>query len=147
MDEIIDMKIVNILKLGAGGQNIFDNFEQLYAEALDELKNEVDRRIKNIINTPKFSRRGNPLNYRLIKNIKNRDGNICKQCGKSGENIRLEVAHILPVELFPEYAFEDWNARIECHKCNHRGGTMSIRQSEKKNHELYYAINNISNPR
>ena len=131
MTQIISLKIAELLQQAYLGAKMPDNFEILRTEALNELREECSKSAESILETSKFVRGRDPRNDRFVKAIRERDGKKCMACGEYGINIKYEVAHILPVELFPEYAFEEWNARIECHDCNHRDGTNSFRSAAK----------------
>ncbi len=124
------MKMAELLQMAHRGEQP-ENFEELQKEAALELEEEVAKRM-HAIPIKRFDRNRDPRNYQLVKLVRRRDGNKCGQCGRSDDQTKYEVAHILPVELFPEFAFEEWNARMECHDCNHKGGTQSIRYEGKR---------------
>jgi len=130
-----ELKMVSLLKETYKNAIKPDNFDERRGEAIAELRNDISSRTKNILNTPRFSRFSDrKKNYQLIKLVKNRDGQRCVSCGENGLKTKYEVSHILPVELYPEYAFEEWNAVMECFECNHstsmswRGAAKSLRE-------------------
>ena len=114
-----------------------DGFDINRQKMLNAFKEEVEMRIRVILDTPKFDRRLDKRNYKFVKLIRERDGKVCQTCGENGEDIKHEVAHFLPVELFPEFAFEEWNAKIECFACNHKNGTLSFRKLARDTQKIY----------
>ena len=54
---------------------------------------------------------------RWKQKIKKRDAYTCKICG-SRKN--LEVHHIFPLSIFPEYQIETWNGITLCEKCHRK---------------------------
>ena len=119
-----------------------NDFSEKRKNMLFAFKEEVNKKIEKILDTPRFDRRLDKRNYKFIKQIRERDGKLCQSCGENGENIKYEVAHIIPVELFPEFAFEEWNARIKCFACNHKNGISSFRKMAKN----LQVISNFARP-
>lgn len=109
-----------------------DNFNELKQRAGEELRMEMERRIENMDNIPKIDRRHDPKNYQFVKFITQRDGQRCFSCGKTDLNCKYEVSHILPVGLFPEFAYEEWNAQMECRECNIEAGNHAYRLISKR---------------
>ena len=97
-----------------------------YRQMQAALKAEVLFRCEHIWETPVLKRRKHRReDYHFRKAVMSRDGSVCTQCKQtfSGYKHNLQIAHILPVRLFPEYAFQPWNGQVLCHDC-HKHGTM-----------------------
>lgn len=51
--------------------------------------------------------------HKISLRIKERDGYKCTECG---ETSNLEMHHIKPSDIFPQYVFDDWNLITLCKK-------------------------------
>ena len=141
-----ELLFAQLLRSAYFGEKQFDNLQEARQEAKKELKEELYGR--SLLSVTRFDRRMDKRNYKLKKTIKARDGKKCKRCGESNPEIKYEVAHHLPVELFPEYAFEEWNAEIQCFNCNHKNGTNSFRKTARQTESLkqiFVKLKNYSN--
>jgi len=114
--------LINILKTRKKPKN----FDRDRDKILQGFRNEFEKRIKNILNQPKFLRKKyHKENYQFRKLVFQKDGRKCKECGNKKE---LVIAHILPVELFPELAFEVWNGQVKCRDCHKKEPNVSFRK-------------------
>jgi hypothetical protein len=109
------------------------NFQKNKTKLLNAFRREVERKMNNILNTLKFDRREKihtHQNYKFRKAIIQRDGKKCVNCGKNLQKEKLEVAHILPVGLFPKFAFEVWNGQVKCSGCHkkEKGDKINFRK-------------------
>ena len=73
----------------------------------------------------------NKPEYRAIrKYVYERDNYTCLSCGKTGG--RLNLHHLLPVSLFPEYTYEEKNIITLCVKCHSFTDTWGLRLVRKR---------------
>ena len=140
--------IIEILKT----KKFPDNFLEIRQSLIISFKEEVNNRIANILNTPKFDRRIQSTKNRHFREaVIKRDRYICFDCKNKITN-GFDVAHILPVDLFPEFAYEVWNGQVKCRECHKKDNHPSVRyamQNAKKNseklEELNESLNRIEN--
>lgn len=145
MNDIVKSKwyedLVEILKTKSFPSNYLDIKQKL----LNGLREEVNKRISNILDTSHFTRRQyGTQNYRFREGIIRRDGRKCTSCGKIITD-DLQVAHILPVELFPEYAFEIWNGQVKCKECHKKEGNYQFRRGAKNARKIVGIIERTRN--
>lgn len=108
------------------------NFRFIRKKMLNAFRKEIEKRMKNILKISRFERRKfHKENYRFRKEVIKRDGKECINCKKNLDNKRLEIAHILPVGLFPEFAFEIWNGQVKCGDCHKKEPNYSFRKVVK----------------
>ena len=68
-----------------------------------------------------FSGSGTP------KEVIDRLGIQCQNCGATASEVELHVDHIAPVSLFPDLASDEGNLQILCKYCNLQKGNKYIR--------------------
>ena len=133
-------RLIEILKTKEFPENYLD----IRQELLDGLRMEMSRRITNIVNTPRFNRRDHSGKYcRFRKEVIKRDGKTCVECGKKITK-KLQVAHILPVELFPDLAFEVWNGQVKCEECHKKEKANQYRMITERINKCRMAVWKLS---
>ena len=106
-----------------------------FFEDKETLFKEVRRRMADPWSVENFDRRkvaAKDHDFRVL--IRVRDDYTCHDCGdKSSLN---QVAHYLPVQLFPELVFEPENARVLCKDCHKKEPRPSWRALAKQTKDM-----------
>ena len=116
-----ELTLVKILRTGETPKNFDAELARMQLSAEVEKR----RRIPNAPPKRTWSKQWDKFRQDAVKKW----GSQCSDCKEEIKQEELDIAHILPYELFPEYKLELWNVRPKHRSCHKKEPTLALKRA------------------